>query len=92
VHYQGVALPYLIERGDVAGLAAVATDRTLPEVTRLGAVEGLAAMGRGPAEEVLRRVGAAADEDEELRKAAWRALRRSKRVRSGREPAGEVTP
>ena len=57
VHYQGVVLPDLIERGDVEGLAAVAEDRTLPEATRLGAVEGLAAMARGPAEDVLRRIG-----------------------------------
>src|SRR5262249_28845121 len=54
VHYQGVVLPELIERGDVATLAAVAEDRSLPEATRLGAVEGLAAMGREPAEDVLR--------------------------------------
>ena len=51
VHYQGVVLPGLIERGDVEGLAVVAEDRSLPETTRLGAVEGLAAMapraGRG---------------------------------------------
>ena len=30
---------------------------------------------------MLRRIGTAADEDEELRKAAWRGLRRSKRAR-----------
>jgi ParB family chromosome partitioning protein len=81
VHYQGVVIPGLIDRGDVATLAAVAEDRSLPEATRLGAVEGLAAMGREPAEDVLRRVGMRADEDEEFRKAAWRGLRRSKRAR-----------
>ena len=81
VHYQGVVLPGLIERGDVEGLAGVAEDRSLPETTRLGAVEGLAAMARGPAEDVLRRIGLNAEIDEELRKAAWRALRRSGRMR-----------
>ena len=59
----------------------VAEDRTLPEATRLGAIEGLAAMAREPAEDVLRRIGLDADDDEELRKAAWRALRRSGRMR-----------
>jgi len=59
----------------------VAEDRSLPEVARLGAVEGLAAMAREPAEEILRRVGLRTDEDEEFRKAAWRGLRRSKRAR-----------
>jgi ParB family chromosome partitioning protein len=94
VHYQGVVLADLIDRGEVATLAAVAEDRTLPEAARLGAVEGLAAMAREPAEEVLRRVGLKADEDEEFRKAAWRGLRRSKRARqkadAPQKPKAEV--
>ncbi len=81
VHYQGIVLSDLIDRGEVETLAAVAEDKALPEAARLGAVEGLAAMAREPAEEVLRRVGLRADEDEEFRKAAWRGLRRSKRAR-----------
>jgi ParB family transcriptional regulator, chromosome partitioning protein len=81
VHYHGVVLPGLIERGDVESLAVVAEDRSLPEATRLGAVEGLAAMAQVPAEDVLRRIGLNAEIDEELRKAAWRALRRSGRMR-----------
>jgi ParB family chromosome partitioning protein len=81
VHYQGVVLPGLIEQGDVAAMAVVAEDRAQPEAARLGAIEGLAAMGREPAEDVLRGIGARTDEDEELRKAAWRGLRRSKRAR-----------
>jgi ParB family chromosome partitioning protein len=93
VHSQGVVLPFLIGRGDVEGLAAVAEDRTLPEATRLGAIEGLAAIARAPAVEVLRRIGLAPDEDEELRKAAWRGLRRSKRARTGAgTPHVEVKP
>jgi ParB family chromosome partitioning protein len=86
VHAQGVVLPFLIDRGDVEALAAVAEDRALPEVTRRGAIEGLAATAREPAEAVLRRIGLAEEEDEELRKAAWCGLRRSKRARqkSGR--------
>ena len=39
-------------------------------------------MAREPAEDVLRRVGADATDDEGLRKAAWRCLRRSKRARA----------
>ncbi|WP_435011632.1 HEAT repeat domain-containing protein [Tundrisphaera lichenicola] len=81
VHYQGVVLPGLIDRCEVATLAEVAEDRTLPEVTRLGALEGLAAMASEPAEAVLRRVGEDAAVDEDLRKAAWRCLRRSRRAR-----------
>ena len=81
VHYQGVALPHLIMRGDVAALAAVAEDRKLPDATRLGAIEGLARLAREDAEARLVQIGKAEKEDEELRKAAWRGLRRSKRAR-----------
>jgi ParB family chromosome partitioning protein len=81
VHYQGVALPHLIVRGDVAALAAVAEDRKLPDATRLGAIEGLARLAREDAEARLVQIGKAEKEDEELRKAAWRGLRRSKRAR-----------
>lgn len=82
VHDQGIALPHLVARREVEPLAGVAVDRALPDATRLGAVEALAAMAEPAAEDVLRRVGTAADEDEELRKAAWRGLRRSKRARA----------
>jgi ParB family chromosome partitioning protein len=81
VHYQGVALPHLIMRGDVVALAAVAEDRKLPDATRLGAIEGLARLARENAEVRLVQIGKAEKEDEELRKAAWRGLRRSKRAR-----------
>jgi ParB family transcriptional regulator, chromosome partitioning protein len=81
VHYQGVALPHLIVRGDVAALAAVAENRKLPDATRLGAIEGLARLAREDAETRLVQIGKAEKEDEELRKAAWRGLRRSKRAR-----------
>lgn len=85
VHYQGVVLPALIERGEITTLASVLEDKSLPEATRLGALEGLAAMALEPAEVVLRKVGADAKEDEEIRKAAWRSLRRSRRAREKSE-------
>lgn len=81
VHYQGTVVPQLLARRDVTSLAAVATNSALPEDTRLGAVEGLAAMGSEAAEAELVRVGKALENSEELRKAAWRGLRRSKRAR-----------
>jgi ParB family chromosome partitioning protein len=85
-HYQGVALPYLIEGKDVEGLASVAGDRSLAEAARLGAIEALAALATEPADEVLRKIGLDDREDEELRKAAWRGLRRSKRARIPKKP------
>jgi ParB family chromosome partitioning protein len=91
VHYQGVALPHLIAAGDVEGLAVVAGNRQLPEATRLGAIEGLAKLGREAAEATLLDIGQSKEEDEELRKAAWRGLRRSKRARQRvQTPRAEV--
>jgi ParB family chromosome partitioning protein len=82
VHYQGVAVPYLAARQDVSDLAAVAANRDLSEETRIGAVEGLATAASEAAEAELVKVGQALDNPEELRKAAWRGLRRSKRARA----------
>jgi ParB family chromosome partitioning protein len=81
VHYQGVAVPHLAAGNDVAGLLAVARNRGFPEEARLGAVEGLAAAVSEEAEAELVRLGETEGEPEELRKAAWRGLRRSKRAR-----------
>ncbi|MBA4066455.1 MAG: hypothetical protein C0501_22630 [Isosphaera sp.] len=81
VHYQPVVLPVVVAEKDVAALAAVARDRKAAEVARLGAVEGLGVMAAEAAEAVLVEVGTAKDDDKEVRKAAWRALRRSRRAR-----------
>jgi ParB family chromosome partitioning protein len=81
VHNQGVAVPHLVAHKDVAGLAAVANNPGFSEETRLGAVEGLAAMASEAAEAELVRIGQATGQPEELRKAAWRGRRRSKRAR-----------
>jgi ParB family chromosome partitioning protein len=86
VHYQPVALPVTVAAKDVNTLAAVARDRKAPEAARLGAVEGLGVMAAEPAEKVLVEIGTAKDDDKELRKAAWRALRRSKRARKRGAP------
>jgi hypothetical protein len=85
VHYQGVVLPALIDRGDLTTLASVAEDRALGESARLGGVEALAALASLPAEDVLLRLGTTADEDEEFRKAALRGLKRSRRLRGKAE-------
>jgi ParB family chromosome partitioning protein len=81
VHYQGVALPGLIERGELATLAAVAEDRAAPKATRLGAIEGLAALAIEPAEAVLLRIGTRADDEDVTRWAALRGVPRSRRAR-----------
>ncbi|WP_165067092.1 HEAT repeat domain-containing protein [Paludisphaera rhizosphaerae] len=90
-HYQGVALPYLVAQKDVEGLAAVAGDRSAAEGARLGAIEALAALATEPAEDVLRKIGLDEREEEDLRKAAWRGLRKSKRLRTPK-PTKTPTP
>ncbi len=81
VHYQGVVLPPLLARHDVETLTSLADDKALPLVARLGAVEGLASMASEDAEARLVSVGQREGEEEDLRKAAWRGLRRSRRAR-----------
>lgn len=78
---QSVALPVVIAKGDLATLATVAKYRKAPEPVRLGAVEGLGFMANEDAEKVLVEIGTADGDDEDVRKAAWRALSRSKRRR-----------
>ncbi|MBK9368365.1 MAG: HEAT repeat domain-containing protein [Deltaproteobacteria bacterium] len=78
----GSVLPILVGRGDVAGLAAALGDRSLPEAARLGAIEALGRLEDPAVEAPLRAVATSTAEDEELRKAAWRALRRARRQRS----------
>jgi ParB family chromosome partitioning protein len=88
LHYQGVGLPLLLREGDVATLTAVAGDRGLPEAARLGAVEGLARLARPEAEAELVRLGLSEKEEDELRRAAWRGLRRSRRARKAEAAEG----
>ncbi len=80
-HYQPLALPTLIDAKDVPTLAKVAKDPKAAEPARLGAVEGLGFMAVESAEAVLAEIGADGGDDEDVRKAAWKALRRSKRAR-----------
>ncbi len=90
VHTQGAALPHLVAAGDVAGLAAVLRDRKVEESARLGAAEALGRVATGPAFEALRAAASSPDEDEELRKAAYRAIRRGRRYEKKRDEKREV--
>jgi HEAT repeat protein len=81
-HQQGAVLPHLVARADVDGLAAALQNCKIPEAARLGALEALARIGSEAAERPILEVARAQQEPEELRKAAWRALRRARRIRS----------
>jgi ParB family chromosome partitioning protein len=81
-HYQGVAVTPLVARGDAEALANVAADAKIAETTRIGAVEALGKLATADGEKRLVIVGKSDAAPVELRKAAWRALRRSKRARA----------
>jgi ParB family chromosome partitioning protein len=80
-HQQSVALQPLVAAKDVPTLSAVATDKKATEPARLGAIEGLGFMADESAEKVLVEISSTDGDDTDVRKAAWRALRRSKRRR-----------
>jgi ParB family chromosome partitioning protein len=90
-HTQGIALPLLIEHRDVDGLAAALADRALPEAARFGAIEALARIATEAAFAPILAVARADAEDDELRKAAWRALRRGRRYQKKAAQAREVS-
>jgi ParB family chromosome partitioning protein len=71
----------VIEEKEEALLVTTATNAELNENNRLGAIEALAAMTSQTAEDELAKIGRTEGIDDELRKAAWRGLRRSKRAR-----------
>ncbi|MCY1055992.1 HEAT repeat domain-containing protein [Nannocystis sp. SCPEA4] len=79
-HRQGVVLTWLVKLGDVEGLTKALADKNASETARMALVEALGQIGDDAAFKALSKVGADEQEDEELRKAAWRALRRAKRI------------
>jgi ParB family chromosome partitioning protein len=91
VHTQGVTLPYLVASGDVEGLAAALRDRKLVEAARIGVAEALGRVASEAALAALYAVASATDEDEELRKAAYRAARRGRRYQK-KQAASPVVP
>lgn len=91
IHVQGVVLGHLAARQDWEVLARTLRDSSLTDEVRLGALEALAASANEQVDEVLAGVGKDENEDEELRKAAWRALRRARRARRASTSQGEVT-
>ena len=80
VHTMGAVLPSIVRLGDVADLIATLSDKRNAESVRLGAIEGLGQVGAEPAAAALIALGKDTEEDETLRKAAWRALRRARRA------------
>lgn len=90
VHTQGPTLPLLVAAGDVPGIKKVLDDRKLPEAARVGAAEALGRIGSDAALAALYAVGKSDDEDEELRKACFRAARRGRRYQAKRAEKREA--
>ncbi len=80
IHHQPIVLPTLIKNQNVEVLAEVAANAEASETARLGAIEGLGRIITAQAQERLAEIAQSDSADEELRKAAWRSLRRSKRA------------
>jgi ParB family chromosome partitioning protein len=80
--YQAIALPQLVAEGSVDQLSEIAANAKLADTVRLGAIEGLARIASPAADGHLVTIGKDESADEELRKAAWRGLRRAKRVQA----------
>lgn len=86
-NYQSVVLPYLVENKEVKTLEDIAKEKTLDDSSRYGAIEALAVIADTKAQKVLREVALVKGENKELSKAAWRALRRAKRIHNKRTGA-----
>ena len=85
LHHQGNALAVLVEEEDLSSLTDVAQAEDLPDLTRSGALEAIAKLATLEAEEALVAIATRESNSEELCKTAWRALRRSKRLRAKKE-------
>ena len=81
-HAQGVVLSHAVASGEISLLSEVMHDDSLKESTRLGAIEALGKCASESSEAELVKLGTNEDVDEDLRKAAWRARRRSTRSRA----------
>ena len=76
--YQAQVLPLLIAKQDLATLSKIAQDPQYSDSIRLGAIEGLARIVTPAAQAALQHIKAQAD-DQDMAKAAYRALRRLQR-------------
>ncbi len=72
----GVALPRLAAVRDVSGLAQAMRNQALADRVRVGAIDALGTIAQPEVAELLAEFGSDEEEDETLRKAAWRARRR----------------
>jgi len=76
--YQAQVLPLLIAKQDLATLSNIAQDPQYSDSIRLGAIEGLARIVTPDAQAALQNIKAQAN-DQDIAKAAYRALRRLQR-------------
>jgi ParB family chromosome partitioning protein len=76
--YQAQVLPLLIAKQDLTTLARIAQDTQYSDSIRLGAIEGLARIVTPAAQAALQNIKAQAN-DQDIAKAAYRALRRLQR-------------
>jgi len=84
-HYGGVVLDQVIASGDVASLVKYVRDKKLTDAVKVALIQGLAGGATAEAEDALAALGKDKKLDEELRQEAWRARRKSVRLRLKKE-------
>ena len=84
-HYGGVVLDQMVSTGDIGALVKSINDKSLTEQVKTALIQGLSSYATTEAEDALATIGKDKKLDEELRQVAWRARRKSVRLRLKKE-------
>ena len=84
-HYGGVVIDQMVNSEDVGSLVKSINDNSLTEPVKVALIQGLSGYASAEAEDALAKIGKDKKLDEELRQVAWRARRKSVRLRLKKE-------
>ena len=84
-HYGGVVLDQMVSSGDIGALVKSINNKDLTEPVKIALIQGLSSYTTTEAEDALAKIGKDKKLDEELRQVAWRARRKSVRLRLKKE-------
>jgi len=84
-HYGGVVLDQMVSSGDIGALVKSINNKDLTEPVKIALIQGLSSYTTTEAEDALAKIGKDKKLDEELRQVAWRARRKSARLRLKKE-------
>ena len=80
LHRQSIVIPQLVVAKQIDALAKVAHDTTADELARRGAIEALGRIASKESQKEIEKFAKTEGNEEELRKVAWRTLRKNKRL------------